>query len=76
MQTKYTGGTVLHIFLGEQVSDTTSIKGLIRKVADNYRLPQGAGGTVAVYTKRGKPLHIISKVVMRMQAWLGYLTSP
>jgi ribonucleoside-triphosphate reductase len=39
LQTKYTGGTVLHIFLGEQVRDTTVIKGLIRKVADNYRLP-------------------------------------
>ena len=39
LQTKYTGGTVLHIFLGEQVSDTNAIKGLIRKVADNYRLP-------------------------------------
>lgn len=40
------------------------------------RVPQGAGGTVAVYTQRGTPVHIISKVVMRMQAWLGYLTSP
>ena len=40
------------------------------------RVPQGAGGTVAVYTQSGKPLHIISKVVMRMQAWLAYLTSP
>ena len=39
-------------------------------------LPQGAGGTVAVYTQRGKPVHIITKVVMRMQAWLAYLTSP
>jgi multidrug resistance efflux pump len=39
-------------------------------------VPQGAGGMVAVYTQRGKPLHIITKVVMRMQAWLGYLTSP
>jgi multidrug resistance efflux pump len=39
-------------------------------------IPQGAGGTVAVYTQRGKPVHIITKVVMRMQAWLGYLTSP
>jgi ribonucleoside-triphosphate reductase len=39
LQAKYTGGTVLHIFLGEQVSDTTAIKGLIRKVAVNYRLP-------------------------------------
>jgi hypothetical protein len=39
-------------------------------------IPQGAGGTVAVYTQRGIPFHIITKVVMRMQAWLGYLTSP
>jgi anaerobic ribonucleoside-triphosphate reductase len=39
LQTKYTGGTVLHIFLGEQVSDTNAVKGLIRKVAGNYRLP-------------------------------------
>ena len=39
-------------------------------------IPQGAGGTVAVYTQSGKPVHIITKVLMRMQAWLGYLTSP
>jgi multidrug resistance efflux pump len=39
-------------------------------------IPQGAGGTVAVYTQRGKPVHIITKVVMRMQAWLGFLTNP
>jgi len=31
---------------------------------------------VAVYTQSGKPVHIITKVLMRMQAWLGYLTSP
>lgn len=39
-------------------------------------IPQGAAGTMAVYTSRGKALHIITKVVMRMQAWLGYLTNP
>ena len=39
-------------------------------------IPQGATGTVAVYTQRGKPVHIITKVVMRMQAWLAYLTNP
>jgi ribonucleoside-triphosphate reductase len=39
LQAKYTGGTVLHMFLGEQVSDIEVIKGLIRKVATNYRLP-------------------------------------
>jgi anaerobic ribonucleoside-triphosphate reductase len=39
LQSKYTGGTVLHIFLGEQVKDTAVIKALVRKVAANYRLP-------------------------------------
>jgi ribonucleoside-triphosphate reductase len=39
LQAKYTGGTVLHIFLGEQVSDTEVIKGMVRKVTTNYKLP-------------------------------------
>jgi len=39
LQIKYTGGTVLHLFLGEMVNDTTALKSLIKKVATNYRLP-------------------------------------
>jgi ribonucleoside-triphosphate reductase len=39
LQTKYTGGTVLHIFLGEQVSNTEAIKSLIHKITSNYQLP-------------------------------------
>ena len=39
LQTKYTGGTVLHVYLGEQVSDVDVIKGLTRKIASNFRLP-------------------------------------
>ncbi len=39
LQTKYTGGTVLHIFLGEEVSDIRAIKGLVRKIVNNHRLP-------------------------------------
>lgn len=39
-------------------------------------LGQGARSFVAVYTDRGKPFHIITKVVVRMQAWFGYLTNP
>jgi anaerobic ribonucleoside-triphosphate reductase len=39
LQTKYTGGTVLHIFLGEEVSDIKAIKGLVRKIVNNHRLP-------------------------------------
>ena len=40
------------------------------------RLPQGAGCSVVAYTSIGKPFHVISKVAMRMTAWMAYLTSP
>lgn len=44
---------------------------------DAESLPQSAGASIiAVYTKKGQPVHAISKVVMRMNAWMGYLTSP
>ena len=36
-------------------------------------LPLGAAGTVAVYTGFGKPLHIISKIALRMKGWMYYL---
>jgi ribonucleoside-triphosphate reductase len=39
LQTKYTGGTVLHMYLGEQVGDTTAVRGLVRKIVQNFRLP-------------------------------------
>jgi ribonucleoside-triphosphate reductase len=39
LQSKYTGGTVLHVFLGEQVKDAAVIRNLVRKIATNYRLP-------------------------------------
>ena len=39
-------------------------------------LGQGAQSFVAIYTEKGKPIHIITKVVVRMQAWFGYLTNP
>ncbi len=39
LQTKYTGGTVFHIFLGEQVEDTATTRSLVKKVTDHFRLP-------------------------------------
>ncbi|SLM28320.1 NrdD [Desulfamplus magnetovallimortis] len=39
LQTRYTGGTVLHLFLGEQVCDTKIVKNMVKKVATNYKLP-------------------------------------
>jgi len=39
LQSKYTGGTVLHVFLGESEPDPTATKKLVRKIAENYTLP-------------------------------------
>lgn len=39
LQTLYTGGTVLHIFLGERLNDWKQARKLVRTVAENYRLP-------------------------------------
>lgn len=38
-QCKYTGGTVLHLYLGEKVSSGESTKQLVKKIATNYKLP-------------------------------------
>lgn len=39
LQTKYTGGTVLHLYMGERISDSQSCKQLVKKVLTNFRLP-------------------------------------
>lgn len=39
LQTKYTGGTVVHIFAGERLYDTNVMKNLVKKLCSNYRIP-------------------------------------
>ncbi|MBO6181540.1 ribonucleoside triphosphate reductase, partial [bacterium] len=39
LQTKYTGGTVVHIFAGERINDINTMKNLVRKICNNYHLP-------------------------------------
>lgn len=39
LQTRYTGGTVFHIFLGEAVPSVSSTKKLVQKVCGQFRLP-------------------------------------
>jgi len=39
IQTKYTGGVVFHIFLGERLSDIQSLKNLTRKIFEKFHLP-------------------------------------
>jgi anaerobic ribonucleoside-triphosphate reductase len=39
LQSLYTGGTVLHLYLGEEIKDTAAAKSLIQKVFTKYKLP-------------------------------------
>jgi ribonucleoside-triphosphate reductase (formate) len=39
LQTKYTGGTVMHVFLGERLPSIETTKEMVRRVANNYHLP-------------------------------------
>ena len=39
LQTLYTSGTVFHAFLGEKLPDWKAAAALVKKIADNYKLP-------------------------------------
>ena len=39
LQTKYTGGTVMHLFVGEKISDIQSAKLIVKKVFEKFKLP-------------------------------------
>jgi ribonucleoside-triphosphate reductase len=39
LQKKYTGGTVLHLYMGERVSSAEACKQLVKRSLENYRLP-------------------------------------
>lgn len=39
LQTKYTGGTVVHIYAGERIQSPETMKNLVKKICNNYHLP-------------------------------------
>ncbi len=39
LQTRYTGGTVLHLYMSEKISSSEACKKLVRKSLENFRLP-------------------------------------
>ncbi|EHQ52575.1 anaerobic ribonucleoside triphosphate reductase [Ectothiorhodospira sp. PHS-1] len=39
LQTRYTGGTVLHLYMGEQISSPEACKRLVRRALENFRQP-------------------------------------
>lgn len=77
LQTKYTGGTVVHIFAGERIFEIDTMKNLVKKVCSNYHLPYFTfsptfstcknhgylNGEVATCPKCGEKCEIYSRVV-------------
>ncbi len=39
LQTRYTGGTVLHLFIGEEIKDPSGVRNLVKLICDRYHLP-------------------------------------
>jgi len=39
LQCSYNGGTVIHLFLGEQINEAQTVKDLVKKVFENFHLP-------------------------------------
>ncbi len=77
MQTKYTGGTVVHFFIGERIEDTRAVKGIVKNICENYHLPYFSltptfsicqthgyiSGEVATCPKCSEPCEIYSRIV-------------
>jgi ribonucleoside-triphosphate reductase len=39
LQTRYTGGTVIHVFVGEKIDNTDAVKTFVKTVCEKYSLP-------------------------------------
>jgi len=60
----------------KELSESDLVLGMITikdERFDRARVPIGTGATVAVYTDGAKPIRIVRRVVLRIQAWLNYL---
>lgn len=54
LQTRYTGGTVFHGFLGESINNWEACRDLVKSVCDNYKLPYFTiSPTFSICTKHG-----------------------
>ncbi|MGB5280162.1 MAG: efflux RND transporter periplasmic adaptor subunit, partial [Arenicellales bacterium] len=63
-------------FTGQPIQGRRGIRIFLDDETIIKEMGQGAQSFVAIYTQKGKPFHVITKVVVRMQAWLGFLTNP
>lgn len=80
LQTKYTGGTVFHIFLGEEIHHYESTKNLVRKITGNFHMPYftltptfsicTAHGYLSGYHEECPKCHMTTEIYSRV---VGYL---
>jgi multidrug resistance efflux pump len=75
-QSQMTASGTIPSLSGAPVTDRWGVLIELEDTEAAKDLAQGAAATVAIYTQFGKAVHMISKVAIRMNAWLGYLTSP
>ena len=64
--------------MGEAAADVGSKGKLVVKISLDDKeaakeLALGGGGITAIYTNSGKPFQIITKIVVRVKAWINYL---
>lgn len=61
---------------GAPVTDRWAVVVTLDDTTVARSLPQGTAGTMGIYTDAGQPFHMITRVALRMNAWLNFLTSP
>ncbi len=64
---------VLPKFFDQQTRGLFAVRLKAIDQSSDIRLVAGAGGTAAIYTDVGTPLHLARKVMIRMQTWFNYL---
>ena len=76
---EYTGEGQLDMTGVVPIAKSIGSKGMlvVRIVLDDpelaKRLPLGGAGTTAIYTKFAQPFHIITKITVRIKAWMNYV---
>jgi len=77
LQVLYTGGTIFHAFIGERINDSETCKVLVKKIAENFRIPyftvtptfsvcSNHGYIIGEFNKCpqcGKPAEVYSRIV-------------
>ena len=76
---EYTGEGQLDMTGVVPIAKSIGSKGMlvVRIVLDDQelakQLPLGGAGTTAIYTKFAQPFHIITKITVRIKAWMNYV---